>query len=126
MNFKDAMLELQRGSKVTRQQWIGSIYFVLETSHIKSYQPRLETFIYDEDIMLSAHWLVEGQTEEKMFYDIISNLYNGEKARQASWKDEDYIFIQFPERKLIRHLMAEFPYVVDFDSFCASDWVKII
>lgn len=125
MNFKDAILQLENGFKVTREQWVGSIYFILESENVKSYQPRVDRFGYDENIMISNNWFVDGLEGEFMFYDIIQYLLDGKKARQRDWPEEKYIFYGATDKALLLHSNVEFPYLPDFESFNATDWVTV-
>lgn len=124
MKFSEAMIQLQAGYKVTRQSWIGSMYFVLEDKSVKSYQPKLSAYTYDEDIMISDGWIVEGKEEEFKFYDIIPYLQAGLKAKMKEWKDS-HIYYDNAKKFLVIHTMDVFPYVVDFTSFVAQDWVVL-
>lgn len=124
MKFNEAMEKLQSGVKVTRQPWAGSIYFLMDGSDVKSYQPKLGPYIYNEDIMVSGGWQVEGIEGEHRFYDIITYLQQGFKARINDWK-ESYIYFDNTIKGLAIHSMDIFPFVPDFDSFVAQDWVEI-
>jgi len=127
MNFKEAMIELANGSKVTRKQWQGSIYFKLKENHIKCYQPSLGLFHYTEDIMLSGGWLIEPyeDTNELAFYDIIPHLQNWKKARMKDWDEDTYIYYSNQDKYIVLHRMTEFPYTPDFDAFIATDWITL-
>lgn len=125
MNFKDAMLELQKGSKVTREVWKGSMYFILEDNHIKSYKPDEVDFTYSEDLMVSGQWVVQGISDAMMFYDIIPYLATGRSARQVSWKHEDYIYYDHSNKKLTLHHMIQFPHSPGFEAFQATDWITL-
>lgn len=129
MNFKEAMIELANGVKVTRQQWKGSIYFKLEDNHVKCYQPELKVFVYDGDIMLSGGWFIIGNDEdppkELTFSDIVTYLINGKKANRIGWSDEAYIYYSYQDKYLIIHDMVELPYAPDFYAFVATDWITV-
>jgi len=124
MKFNKAMEALQNGSKVTRQGWVGSIYFTLDGKEVKSYQPRLQPYAYDEDVMISDGWKVEGIEGEFKFYDIIDYLQQGLKAKIRDWKDS-FIYFDRSAKYLVIHSMESFPYVIDFESFTAQDWVEL-
>lgn len=125
MNFKEAILQLENGYKVTREQWVGSIYFILENENVKSYQPRVDKFGYDENIMISNNWLVDEVEGVFMFYDIIQYLLDGKKARRRDWPEEKYIFYGTADKALLLHSNEEFPYLPSFESFNATDWVTV-
>lgn len=124
MKFSEAMEALQKGSKVTRQQWLGSMYFLLDDKDVKSYQPKLVVYNYGEDIMVSDGWMIEGQEGEFKFYDIIDFLNKGKKAKLADWKD-GYIKYDATSKYLVYHSMDIFPYQPDFEAFMANDWIII-
>lgn len=124
MKFSEAMEALQKGSKVTRQQWLGSIYFLVDGKDVKTYQPKLSIFNYDEDIMVSDGWKVEGVEGEFKFYEIIDYLNKGKKAKLSDWK-EAYIKYDANEKYLFHHVMDVFPYRPDFAAFMANDWIII-
>lgn len=115
---------LQKGSRVTRHPWIGSIYFMMEGNDVKSYQPKLQPYAYNEDIMVSDGWIVEGVEGEFKFYDIIQYLMQGAKAKLKDWK-ESYIYLDGSVKALVVHSMDVFPFVPDFASFVAQDWVDL-
>lgn len=122
MRFNEAMEKLQAGEKVTRSPWLGSIYFMLDGKDVKSYQPKLGAYIYNEDIMVSNGWEVQGVEGEHKFYDIILYLQQGAKARMKDWK-ESYIYLDNTMKGLAIHSMDIFPFTPDFESFTAQDWV---
>ena len=124
MKFSEAMEALKKGAKVTRSQWVGSIYFTMDGKDVKSYQPKLQPYVYDEDIMISNGWLVEGHEGEFNFYDIIDFLQQGVKAKRSDWK-ESYIYFDRTSKILVIHSMDVFPYSVDFESFVSQDWVML-
>ncbi len=124
MKFNEAMQLLEKGSKVTRQSWTGSIYFMMEDKDVKSYQPKLQPYAYNEDIMISDGWIVEDMKGEFKFYNIIQYLMQGSKARLKDWK-ESYIYLDSSTKSLVMHSMDIFPFVPDFAAFLAQDWVEI-
>ena len=124
MNFNEAMKKLESGSKVTRQQWVGNVYFAMKGEDVKCYQPQLTAYSYDEDIMISDGWIIEDLEGEHKFYDIIDHLIKGKRAYRDTWK-EKYIFFDKESKILVVHSMAIFPYALDFVSFVASDWVEV-
>jgi hypothetical protein len=123
MNFCEAMDLLKNGAKVTRSVWKGSLYFMMQGDVVMSYQPRYLDYTYDESIMVSDGWLIEGDTQEYTFCKIIPFLNDGKKAHMADWKDS-FIFLDKPTGKLVLHMMDSFPFVPEFESFTATDWIE--
>lgn len=124
MKFNEAMQKLEQGSKVTRQPWFGSVYFMLEEKEVKSYQPKLAAYTYNEEIMISDGWKVVGEEGEFKFYDIIPYLQKGLKAYMKDWK-ESYIYLDPTIKGLAIHSMEVFPFTLDFNSFVSEDWVVV-
>lgn len=125
MKFNEAMQLLEKGKKVTRNPWLGSIYFMMEDNDIKCYQPKLQPYIYNENIMVSDGWMVEGVEGEFKFYDIIDQLQAGKKCHLKEWK-ETYIYLDRSIKTLVIHSMEVFPFAIDFAAFMAQDWVGVI
>lgn len=123
MNFCDAMDLLKNGAKVTRTVWKGSLYFLMQGNDVISYQPRFLDYTYDEDIMVSDGWRIEGSDQDYTFCEIIPFLKDGKKAHMKDWKDS-YIFYDASSAKLVLHMMDSFPFVPGFDSFVATDWIE--
>lgn len=124
MKFCEAMDKLKQGAKVTRNEWKGSVYFKIVEEGVRSFQPKLMPYIYDDDIMVSDGWLVEGKEEEYKFCDIIPFLQSGLKAMLKDWK-EMFIFVDRSTRSLVVHSMDQMPFIPDFESFTAIDWIEI-
>jgi hypothetical protein len=124
MKFNEAMEELQKGSKVTRQSWVGAIYFKMDGKDVKTYQPHLINFLYNEDIMVSDGWIVEGIDGEHKFYDIISFLQQNKKAWIKDWV-EKYIYLDQQTKNLVVHSMDVYEFTPGFDAFVAQDWVVL-
>ena len=130
MKFDDAVKEMVNGAKITRKPWYGQIYFKFETvdgkEGIHTYQPKLAHYTYNEDIMASDGWIVEGvEDKEWMFYDIIQFLQSGKKARLNTWNKECYIQYDPASQGLIYFSMEILPYTPGFDSFVAQDWMIV-
>lgn len=123
MKFCEAMDLLKNGAKVTRSVWKGSLYFLMQGNDVVSYQPRFLDYTYDEDIMVSDGWIIEGSEQEYTFCEIIPFLNDGKKARMKDWKDS-FIFYDASSAKLVLHMMDSFPFVPGFDSFMATDWIE--
>lgn len=123
MNFCEAMDLLKNGAKVTRTIWKGSLFFSMQGEEVMAYQPRFLDYTYDESIMISDGWLIEGDTQEYTFCEIIPFLHDGKKAHMADWKDS-FIFLDNNSKKLVLHMMDSFPFVPEFESFMATDWVE--
>jgi len=124
MKFCEAMELLKTGSKVTRLPWKDGIYFQIEDEDVKSFQPRLSPFLYNEDIMVSEGWFVEGIENELNFCDIILFLLKGARARMKDWTDT-YIFLDNNTKSMMIQSMIIFPFTPDFESFVAEDWVVV-
>lgn len=122
MKFCEAMDALKNGQKVTRTPWKDGVYFKMEDKDVKSYQPILKNYLYTEDIMVSDGWIVEGKDDEFKFCDIIPLLQQGLKAKLKDWK-ESFIFLDKPTKCLILKSMEAFPFIPDFESFTAEDWI---
>lgn len=124
MKFCEAMEKLKNGSKVTRQPWKEGVYFQMDGSDVKSFQPKLTHYIYNEDIMVSNGWLVEGEEKEYNFCEIIPFLQNGSKARMKHWNDS-FIYLDQSEKILVIHSMDIFPFTPQFHDFAAEDWIEL-
>lgn len=124
MNFSDAMTKLKSGAKVSRNPWKDDIYFKTESGLVKSYQPKLSNFIYNEDIMISEGWLVDEDATERLFSDIIADLQRGSVAKLATWKDT-FIYLDKSSKALVVYSMEAFPFTPCFNDFLAEDWMEI-
>lgn len=124
MIFCEAMVLLKSGKKVTRQSWIGAVYFCMDGTDVKSYQVKLSPYIYNEDIMVSDGWLVNDDPTEYSFCDIVYLLQSGGRAKLKGWK-ETFIYCDPAHKELIIRSMESFPFIPDFSSFVAQDWVEI-
>jgi hypothetical protein len=124
MKFCEAMDKLKSGAKVTRQPWSEGVYFVMVGTDVKSYQPRLAHFIYNEDIMVSDGWLVDDVEGEFKFSEIIDYLQRGAKARLKEWQDT-FIYLDMSEKILVINSMEIFPFTPQFNDFVAQDWVEL-
>ena len=128
MNFKDAMELLKSGSKVTRQAWLnqkdGDIFFKLSDNKVRAYRPSFQAFTYDEEIILSDGWLIDGQEGEHTFSDIIPFVQSGLRARLKSWNGS-FIFLDKAANFLVLSSNGEFLFTPDFNSFIATDWVVL-
>jgi hypothetical protein len=124
MKFCEAMDLLKAGKKVTRNDWKDGLYFILEEGKVHSYQPVVEHYAYNEDIMVSENWMVDGATESKSFCEIIPDLQNGSKAWMSDWKPEFFIYLD-PQSGLVLHRMSQFPFNPSFEDFKANDWIEL-
>ncbi len=124
MKFCEAMEMLKIGAKVTRQPWKEGVYFLMDGKDVKSFQPKLMPYTYNEDIMVSDGWMVDGKEEAMSFCDIIPYLQRGAKAWMKDWV-EMYIYLDFSTKSLVVNSMDTFPFAIDFNSFVAEDWVEI-
>lgn len=124
MKFCEAMEKLKGGSKVTRAPWKDGVYFMMDGNDVKSFQPKLSHYVYNEDIMVSEGWMVECKDEEYKFCDIIPYLQQGSKAKLKEWK-EMFIYLDQSMKGLVVNSMDIFPFTPQFDDFVAQDWVII-
>lgn len=125
MNFCEAMIKLESGSKVTRNNWRDGLYFQKNKDHVQSYQPNIEPYLYTENIMISDGWKIQGDENEYKFCEIIPFLQKGAKAKMKNW-NEAYIFYDSETKGLVINKMVVFPYFPNFDDFLAQDWVEIL
>ncbi len=125
MKFNEAMGSLQFGLKVTREPWKQDVYFKIESDEVKSYQRKLMSYIYTEDIMISDGWLVDEKEGEFKFSEIIEMLSEGHRAKLKDWKDS-YIYLDFDTKSLVCRSMEAFPFVLQFTDFMAEDWIVIV
>lgn len=124
MDFCEAMNILKNGGKVTREVWKGALYFMMKDDEVHSYQPRLLDYSYDESIMLSDGWFVEGDEKAYSFCEIIPFLNEGKRAQMEDWQKDWCIFLDKGTGKLLLRMMDSFPFVPGFDSFVATDWIQ--
>jgi hypothetical protein len=123
MKFNEAMEHLQWGHKVSRSSWAG-MYLIMNDKQIEAYSPRINHYIYNEEIMLSDGWLVEGMDGERKFYDIIDYIAQGATIRLKGW-GEKFVFYDKIEHSLVIHSMELNYYKPDFEDFAAKDWMII-
>jgi hypothetical protein len=127
MKFSEAMELIKEGSKVTRYPWKETTYFLMvdkERKQIQSYQPKICPYIYDESIMISDGWVLDKAKGDFLFPDIIHHLIRGDNARLKEWQ-ETFIYFEPSIKGLAIHSMEPFPFVPDFESFSATDWIEI-
>jgi len=124
MKFNEAMDALQKGNKVTRQSWVGAIYFKMDGNDVKTYQPRAAIYAYNEDIMISDGWIVDGEEGEFKFYDIIPFLQKNKKAWLKDW-NEMYIHYDNDSKSIVLNSMEPYTFIPAFDAFIAQDWVVL-
>lgn len=130
MKFDEAIKKMLEGEKITRKLWLGQIYFKYDEidgkTSINAYQPTLTNFLYNESIMTSDGWIVEGvENHEWFFYDIVQFLRDGKKARLKHWNNESFIQFDPPSKCLIYRCMEVIPYAPDFASFVSEDWMIV-
>src|SRR5580700_7776796 len=108
MKFCEAIEKLKEGYKVTRKPWIDGVYFLMDGDTVKSYQPLLTHYVYNEDIMISDGWEVIGKPEIMYtFCEIIPFIQKGERVKLVNWK-EKYIYYDFTIKTLIINAMEQF------------------
>jgi len=74
--------------------------------------------------MVSDGWIIIGSDKEYSFCEIVPMLQKGEHAALKTWKDM-YIFLDIPNKILVIHSMDVQPYIPDFGSFTADDWIEL-
>lgn len=124
MKFNEAMELVKTGAKVTRESWKNILYFQMIKDDIKTFQPHISPYIYNEDIMISTGWNIEGEDGEYSFYDTIPYLQKGKKILLKSW-NECYVYYEESSASLVLHSMDIFPFIPDFHSFVAQDWIEL-
>lgn len=129
MKFCEAMDLLKTGSKVTRHPWQEGVYFKMIGDEVKSFQPKLTPYIYDEDIMVSDGWLIDennnfSDQKEYKFCDIIPFLTRGYKVKLKEW-NETFVYFDRDSKILVVNSMSIFPFIPDFSSFIAEDWIEL-
>lgn len=124
MNFRDAINELKIGKKIARKSWSEDLYFSIENGTVMTHQPRIYPYLYDDSIMISTDWLIDGMKGEYSFCEIIPFLITGSKARLKE-STENYIYYDQTDKMLIIRMMEVFPHRPEFDDFLANDWVVI-
>lgn len=124
MKFSEAMDKLKNGAKVTRHPWQDGLYFMMVNNEVKAFHPKLLPYIYNEDIMVSDGWLIEGKQDEYNFCDIIPFLESGAKAKLKDWK-ETFIYLDRVTKSLVVYSMEPLPYLPDFESFVEQDWIEL-
>lgn len=124
MKFCEAMEKLKNGSKVSRNPWKEGLYFLLVDDEIKSFQPKLKHFMYDENIMMSEGWFVDDKKDSLKFCEIVNYLKNGSVAKKSDWKN-CFIYLDKLEKVLVLSYMDIFPFVPQFNDFLAEDWIEL-
>lgn len=125
MDFRSAMEAMQSGARVTRNEWLNDLYFIIVENEVRAYQKCIRLFQYTDDIMISDGWEVEREGNEFKFYDIVPFLKKGKCARLNSWPKDTYIFYYPTNMQLMLHEMSMLPYNPDFQAFVSDDWLVI-
>ena len=124
MKFCEAMDELKKGLKVTRQAWIGTNYFLIDEIIVKAYQNQFSYYAYDEDIMISDGWLIDNDVNEYNFCDIIPFLKNGSKAKMKRWENT-FIYYDNTDKCLVKSSIQESTFIPVFSDFESQDWIVL-
>ena len=127
MKFSEAMDLLKSGLKVTRNSWKENVYFKIVGTVVKSFQPKLSPYLFNEDIMISDGWLLADNwinSKEYKFCDIILFLQEGSQAKLRDW-DDIFIYLDKDTGMLVLYSMEVFPFIPDFQSFVAEDWIEL-
>lgn len=125
MNFKEAMIAAQKGAKVTRQGWKGSLHFEMENDKLVSKQPVIETYPICEEVFLSDGWVLENDEKESiLFYDLIPFLQKGRRAKLKDWVDS-WIKYDVSSRCIVYEYRHNRPYFPPFEAFTATDWITV-
>jgi len=118
MKFEEAMIALKSGKKVKKKSDLT--YFIMNEGEFETYTPSLNHFIYDASIILSDGWMVEDESMEFSFYEIIKYLKSGKKAWIKDW-NEKFIYYKKGEG-LIVFQMIKHHYSPDFETILGEDW----
>lgn len=124
MKFCEAVDLLKSGSRISRQIWKDEIYFMKIGNEVESFQPRITPYQFNEDIMISEGWIVSGNMNEFTFCEIIPFLQHGAQAKLKDWR-EMFIYLEPMSNMLVLHSMEIHPFVPDFESFIANDWIEV-
>lgn len=126
MLFIEAMDEMKKGKKVTRHEWRDKMWFAIEVGSDmpKCFRPKLQAYQYDESIMLSYGWRVDGEDKTYYFPEIITPLIQGKKIHNDNWlKSEDYyLYLDKPQNQLVIRSVESFHHTPNFMDFIANDW----
>jgi hypothetical protein len=126
MKFADVAEKLREGKKITRSVWSGQIFFAYKDGDIKAWQPGIEYFMYDENIMLTDDWAVcEYPAVILNFYEIMPALKDGKNLKRKSWDDDTYIYLDTTSERLILHTNRIFNFIPTFADFNANDWIVV-
>jgi hypothetical protein len=126
MKFSEIMDLLKSGSRVTREKWKDGVCFIYNAPDVISLQPRVTHFQYNESIMISEGWTIDTDySKEYKFSEIIPFLMKGSIAKLKEWKKDNYIYLDKPTKMLVFHSMETFPFIPDFESFIAEDWIEL-
>ncbi len=120
--FVEAALALEAGKKITRQDWVGSIYFKIFNNAVYAFQQRVIRFDYNESIMVSNDWYIPGHEKTYHFYEIVDHLKKGEPV-YLSKDSEKYIFVDQSGEDLLQYIEEPLTYPPRFYDFIANDWV---
>lgn len=124
MNFKEALEKLNSGSKITRKSWNDKRFLSLKEDKIECSGPTFSSYSYDCTLYLSEGWLIDDDSKEHKFCDIIDALRKGSKAKLKPWADA-YIFYDRNSKELVMHHLQNTNFVPDFESILSNDWIEL-
>jgi len=124
MNFIEAMNCLTSGSKVTRYPWKETVYFLKVGDEVKSFQPVVGPYLFDQDIMISDGWIISGEEGEHKFSNTIPYLQKGCAIKRNDWNKLNVSLDRETKTLLITSIEIS-PYIPTFESFCAIDWIEL-
>lgn len=125
MKFCEAVEKLAKGSKITRQEWLGELFYSYDGVNVKSWQPQTEYYLYDANIMLSANWVdCDDASTAMTFCKMLQCLRDGKRVRMTDW-DSSYLTLDLATGRMLLHSLHEAPFIPTVDDFSAGDWVEV-
>lgn len=127
MKFSEALIELREGQKITRSDWLRNDIF-FQTSgkkdghKINCFYVASTLFRYDNDILLSDDWKIEGQKGLHTFDKAVDALEQMKKISLSSW-DEKYVEKDPNSREIIVKYVDICNFTPCFKDFIAEDWM---
>lgn len=121
MNFKEALIALQAGKKITRNINIKEWYLCIEGDEVKSHALATDYLKWDNNIILSHNWIIEDEGVDKSFYEAIDAAKRGKKIRLPSW-GEGYAELDKQMNELVFKYYIYNIYTLTYQDFNANDW----
>jgi hypothetical protein len=130
MNFEEAMHYLNAGKKIRRAGWEPDVHLCLCESIdedantinvIRGFRREAVPFDLTMSIFNSEGWQVLDVEGEFKFYEIISRLKQGYKARLVAWLDGIWIE-KDTHKSLMQKRWAEYNFTPSFQCIQDTDW----